>query len=71
MLPEDREFIDGLTQEEIETVRGVLYAIELIRSQSKHGSLYINIVDGEVTEIDMQQRIRPKHNAPWRQRTKN
>ena len=67
MSMDDQEFLEQLTPEEIETARGVLYAIALIRSQSKHGSVHINIVDGDIAEIDMQQRIRPKHNAPWRE----
>jgi hypothetical protein len=55
-----------LTPDEIELLLGVLYAFTLIKSQTSHGSIHINIVDGKVSEIDMEQRIRPQIAAPWR-----
>ena len=60
------EFID-LTEDEIETLRGVLYAMKSINSFTAHGSIHITIVNGKVSEIDMEQRIRPQISAPWRQ----
>ena len=58
--------MDRLTADEMDTVRGVLYALELIRAQTAHGSIRLNVVNGVVTEIDMEQRIRPQITAPWR-----
>ncbi len=62
---QDMEF-PGLSAEEADTIRGVIYAMDVIRSQTAHGSININIVDGVTAEIDIQQRIRPKYSVPWR-----
>ncbi len=55
-----------LSADDADTVRGILHALELIRAQSGHGSIHINIVDRQVSEIDMESRVRPKIAAPWR-----
>ena len=59
---------ENLTPDELEALRGVLYALRLIRSQTAHGSIRINVVNAQVTEIDMEQRIRPQISAPWREK---
>ncbi len=42
-------------------VRGILYAFELIRAQTGHGTLVIEIKDGKIAEMKAEHSIRPKY----------
>ena len=56
----------GLAPDEVELVRGFLYAVDMVRSLTGHGSVHVNITNGLISEIDIEQRIRPQIAAPWR-----
>lgn len=42
-------------------VTGILYALELIRRETGHGSLVIEIKEGRVAEMKAAHSIRPKY----------
>ena len=42
-------------------INGILYALELIRRETGHGSLFIEIKDGKVAEMKAAHSIRPKY----------
>ncbi len=44
-------------------VRGILYALELIRAQTGHGTLVIEIKEGKIAEMKAEHSIRPKYLA--------
>ena len=49
---------DGTLERE---VRGILYALELIRRAAGHGSLVIDIKEGKIAEMKAEHSIRPKY----------
>ncbi len=57
---------EGATPEDLDTVKGILWAVQKIREQSGHGEVSVTVVDGLASEFDIKYRIRPKYGAPWR-----
>jgi len=64
------EILKTVTTEDLDLIQGLLHCLKLIRAQSNHGSIYINIVDGKLSELDVEHRIRPNISAPWRTKGK-
>jgi len=60
------KLLERLTEEDKDIILGLFFALDTIRDFSGHGSIYMNVVDGKLAELDMENRVRPAISAPWR-----
>lgn len=57
---------EGITPQEMDAVRGLVWTMRSIESQTGYGSIHISVTNGIASEFDVQQRIRPSVSAPWK-----
>jgi hypothetical protein len=53
--------VDGVDAETEKDLIAMLYALQIIRSETGHGTLEIEIRDGKVAEMRALHKIRPKY----------
>jgi len=55
---------EGIDEEYMREIRAILYALMLIRQETGHGTLVIEIKETRISEIQASHTIRPRYLKP-------
>jgi hypothetical protein len=63
-MPEKIPTLKDIDQDTEREIIGILYALQLIRRETGHGTIVIIIRDGKAVEMKAEHEIRPKYLNP-------